>query len=57
MGMLRSMTNQSGTTINGVLLGEPIDPAGSPCPYAWDDERLPSGVLHSDGTITVDTGA
>lgn len=48
MGTLRSLTDHSGRTVNGVLLGQPVERAGV---YAWDDSALPGGWLNDDGTI------
>lgn len=53
MGTLRAMTDHSGEVVNGITLGDSINPSG-PCPFAWDDSRLPNGILHADGTITPD---
>jgi hypothetical protein len=60
MGTLRSASDCSGLVVNGVTLGEPtftdevpsLDP--DPLLFAWDDPRLPSGVIEDDGTITLD---
>lgn len=58
MGTLRSTTDHSGLTVNGVTLGDPaqdMDDDGEPFgEYRWDDSRLPNGVIEDDGTITVD---
>lgn len=64
--MLRSKTYADNLTIDGVLLGQPTIVNGSGVPYqpgddiadlwfAWDDARIPSGVLEPDGSITPDT--
>lgn len=60
MGTLRSATDCSGITIHGITLGLPTFtdemPSLEPDPllFAWDDPRLPSGVIEDDGTITPD---
>ena len=64
MGMVRSKTYAPDTVVNGVLLGQPVvvNVSGQPFGpgddigdlwFAWDDNRLPSGVL-ADGEITPD---
>jgi hypothetical protein len=60
MGTLRSASDCSGLAINGLTLGQPTftDDVPSldsdPLLFAWDDPRLPAGVIEDDGTITVD---
>ena len=51
------MQDHSGEEINGVILGDSINPdypEGTPCPYAWDDARLPNGRIRSDNSIVID---
>jgi hypothetical protein len=60
MGTLRSSSDCSGLLVNGITLGEPtftdvvlsLDP--DPLLFAWDDPRLPNGVIEDEGTITID---
>jgi len=60
MGTLRSASDCTGLHINGITLGEPtftdVIPTleGQPLMFAWDDPRIPSGVIEDDGTITLD---
>lgn len=60
MGTLRSASYCSGLVINGLTLGEPtftdeIPPLeAQPLMFAWDDPRLPSGVIEDDGIVTLD---
>jgi hypothetical protein len=60
MGTLRSASDCTGLQINGVTLGEPTFsdamPAleAEPLMFAWDDSRLPDGVIEDNGTITLD---
>jgi hypothetical protein len=59
MGTLRSASDCSGLVINGVTLGDPtftneMQPDANPILFAWDDSRLPNGVIEDDGTITFD---
>lgn len=59
MGTLRSASDCTGLVINGVTLGEPtftdeMQADANPILFAWDDPRLPSGVIDDDGTIIVD---
>lgn len=69
MGLLRSQTNVSGHTINGILLGDPVAPVrvdGSPAQvgdnmadlfWGWDDAALPSGtveVVDGEPVVTPD---
>lgn len=53
MGTLRAMTDHTGEVVNGVTLGQPVNPAGM-CPFAWDDSALPNRLLQADGTIVPD---
>lgn len=66
MGTLRSQTNLTGQTVNGILLGDPVAPVradGSPAQpgdsmadlfWAWDDSAFPTGVaVVVDGEVTV----
>jgi hypothetical protein len=54
------MTDHTGMVVKGLTLGEPardLDDEGKPLPdseYRWDDSRLPSGQITSDGEIVVD---
>lgn len=69
MGTLRSTTDQRGTTVNDVLLGQgirldadrrplPTDEqgqvVGTPAWFAWDDSAFPNGEIQADGSIVVD---
>jgi hypothetical protein len=59
MGTLRSASDCSGLHVNGITLGNPtftdeIIKDSDPVLFAWDDPRLPSGVIEDDGTITID---
>jgi hypothetical protein len=58
MGTLRSATDHSGMTVNGITLGDPardIDANDEPVgEYRWDDSRLPDGVIDDSGEITID---
>lgn len=44
--------------INGITLGVPTFTdeitAGNDPLFAWDDSRLPTGMITDDGTITID---
>lgn len=64
--MLRSKTYADALTINGVLLGSPVIVRSDGQPFApgddisdlwfaWDDPRVPSGVLEPDGSIVSDS--
>jgi hypothetical protein len=58
MGTLRSASDCSGMEVNGITLGEPtfnddID-VREDALFAWDDSRLPNGVIENDGTIKLD---
>ena len=60
MGTLRSASDCSGLTVNGVTLGSPTFTDDVPTfdadliLFAWDDSRLPNGFIENDGTITID---
>lgn len=60
MGLLRSATDRSGLTFNGITLGDPTftdelpSQDANPLLFAWDDSRLPSGVIEDDGSVTLD---
>jgi len=58
MGTLVSDTDRSGMVVRDVILGQPardLNGNGQPTgPYRWDDSRLPSGVIATDGTIIID---
>lgn len=60
MGVLRSTSDLTGLEVNGTLLGEPTftdDMAALPSEpvlFAWSHQRLPSGVVNEDGSITLD---
>jgi hypothetical protein len=54
MGTLRSTTDHSGLTVNGVLLGEPVEIDGNPETYEWDDSAFPNGEIDADGSIILD---
>lgn len=66
MGTLRSQTNLSGVTVNGVLLGDPVAPVRSDSTpaqigdsmsdlwFAWDDSAFPNGTVDSEGNVTPD---
>jgi hypothetical protein len=54
MGTLRSLTDHSGMTVNGILLGSPVELDDDPLTFEWDDHRIPSGEIDADGNITVD---
>ena len=55
MGTLRSLTTDpTGHTVNGVLLGEPVELDGDPSTYEWDDSAFPNGTVEVvDGKIVV----
>jgi hypothetical protein len=58
MGTLRSFTNWTGMkTVNGVLLGDPVELDEDPATLEWDDHRIPSGVITEDGTVVPDEPA
>ena len=59
MGTLRSASDCSGLHVNGITLGDPtftdeMSPDADPILFAWDDSRLPSGVIEDDGSVTLD---
>lgn len=59
MGTLRSASDCTGLSLNNVVLGQPTftdarDETVTPVLYAWDDPRLPNGVIEDDGSITPD---
>jgi hypothetical protein len=43
-----------GMTVNGILLGEPIELDGDPGSAEWDDSALPNGTIDRAGIITPD---
>ena len=44
MGTLRATSpDPTGHTLNGVLLGEPVDIDGDPATWEWDDSAFPNG--------------
>jgi hypothetical protein len=45
MGTLRSATDCSGHTVNGVLLGDPVEVDGDPATFEWDDAAFPNGSV------------
>lgn len=58
MGILRSASDCTGMTVRGVTLGQPtftddVGFNGAPL-FAWDHERLPTGVIEDDGTVVPD---
>ena len=65
MGTLRSKTNRSGLTVNGVLLGDcpitrsdgtPLEPGDTITDawFVWSDAAFPNGNVHADGSVDVD---
>jgi hypothetical protein len=56
MGTLRSTADHSGLTVNGVLLGEPVEIDGNPETFEWDDSAFPNGEIDADGNVTPDEG-
>ena len=54
MGTLRSLTDHSGMSVNGVTLGDPVELDDDPATFEWDDSRFPDGVIDYEGNITVD---
>jgi hypothetical protein len=54
MGTLRSTADHSGLTVNGVLLGEPVEIDGNPETFEWDDSAFPNGEIDADGSIILD---
>ena len=53
MGTLRSVTDMSGMSVNGVTLGSPAQSDDDPPILSWDDSRLPNGEI-VDGVLVVD---
>ncbi len=45
MGTLRSTADCSGHTVNGVLLGDPVEVDGDPATFEWDDAAFPTGIV------------
>jgi len=59
MGTLRSASNCSGMVVCGIVLGDPtftdeMHANANPILFAWDDSRIPSGVIEDDGTLALD---
>ena len=54
MGTLRSLTDHSGMSVNGVTLGDPVELDDDPATFEWDDSRLPNGEIDEEGSITID---
>jgi len=60
MGTLRSASDCSSLIVNGIILGDPTftdeipSQDAKPVLFAWDDSRLPNGVIGDDGSITLD---
>ena len=58
MGTLRSKSDCTGMSVNGIALGEPTFTdemiEGADSLFAWDDPRLPDGFIEDHGTITID---
>jgi hypothetical protein len=59
MGTLRSASDCTSLTFGKVTLGDPtftdeMAEDANPILFAWDDPRLPSGVIEDDGTLTLD---
>jgi hypothetical protein len=54
MGTLRSLTDHTGMVVNGIALGSPVELDDDPSTFQWDDNRIPSGTIDADGTITVE---
>lgn len=53
MGTLRSATDVQGMTVNGVLLGEPVELDGDPNTFEYDDSAFPNGEI-VDGVVVPD---
>ena len=55
MGTLRSLTpDPTGHSVNGILLGDPVELDGDPSTYEWDDARLPQGTVEVvDGELVI----
>jgi hypothetical protein len=62
MGILRSASDCTGLTFGKVTLGQPTFTdeipllEGKPLMFAWDDSRIPDGVIEDTGLITLDIG-
>jgi hypothetical protein len=65
MGRLRAKINHRPTKVNDVELGEPIITREDGTPFqegdniadlvfAWDDSRVPDGVVDEHGRVTLD---
>ena len=56
MGTLRSATDHSGNSFNGITLGQAviIDDSKAPIEYRWDTGTWPDAEIDSAGTIVVD---
>lgn len=55
MGTLRSHTDWSfQLTINGCLLGDPVELDDDPTTWEWDDPLLPTGEIDADGNVIPD---
>ena len=58
MGTLRSKSDCTGMSVNGIALGEPTFAdeiiEGADSLFAWDDPRLPNGFVGDDGDMTID---
>ena len=55
MGTLRSLTNWSWQmSVNGVMLGDPVELDSDPHTFEWDDARIPNGTIDADGNVIPD---
>jgi hypothetical protein len=55
MGTLRSTTNWSWQmSVNGVMLGDPVELDDDPTTWEWDDSRIPNGEIDADGNVIPD---
>lgn len=55
MGTLRSTTNWSWQmSVNGVMLGDPVELDSDPTTFEWDDSRIPNGEIDADGNVIPD---
>lgn len=55
MGTLRSTFDWSHQlTVNGVQLGDAVELDNDPTTYEWDDSRIPSGEIDSEGNVIPD---
>lgn len=58
MGTLRSASDCSGMNVNAIALGNPTFTDqisdGVEVLFAWDDSRLPTGLIKDDGAIIID---